>query len=334
MSDALVRLVGPSDLPVRIPDWPENVGIAVCRVAGRTVALQPYNTGEAGPKLRRRLIEEVGETLQGFAAYPATKSIPEAKIGYSEDQKILAELENALRSMPRLIEAVQDFAINFEFAEEEGLGLDGLSDSARRKSESSSEPTRSATEPLPVGYHPFLKPDPNCEVISGATLKPVGAAGVDLVLVAEKGLPSRDIPPEASVLVREDSLRVAIPLAQVLIDGRLPPVMRLPAGSLLLGATNGKPIPAVVLRRGGYLFVSPDYSSVSNPAAVAQGEKSKSKFPWVAVMIAILAIVVVAAIAVGTLYLMPSGSGAAQSTAPVDNLRSNMFAPSAPAAGQ
>lgn len=324
MSDAIVRLFGPDELPVRIPDWPEGVGIAVCRTMGKTIALQPYHTSETGPNLRRRLGDEVGDSLRGFAVYPALRGLPEASIGYAEDQKIVADLANALRSMPRLVEAVQDFAINFEFAEEEGLGLDGLADQARRKG----EPPKSAPDQLPVGYHPFEKPDPTCEVISGAMLKPVGAAGVDLILVAEKGLPSREMPPEVGVMVREDSLRVAIPLGAILVNGKLPPVVRLPAGSLLLGQTNGKPVPAMVLRRGSFLFVAPDYGAVSMPLAVGKAEGRS--FPWLPVLAILLGMIVIAGIAVGTVLLLSGGETVTGSQGAVDSLRSNMFSTQTP----
>lgn len=328
-SSPLVRLFGPDELPVRIPDWPDQVGVAVCRAGGKTMSFQPYHLGEPGQVLRKRLPQEAGEALQGFAVYPALRGLSEARIGYAEDQRITAELENALRSMPRLIEAVQDFAINFEFASEEGLGLDGLNDSLRRKPETSAVAAqRAATDELPVGYHPFKEPDRTAEVISGAILRPVGAAGIDLVLT-EGGGDARSVPPDATVLVREDSLRVAIPLAPLLTDGRLPPVLRLPAGSLLLGQSGGKPVPAQVVRRGSYLFVAPEFSVIAAPATAApKGEKAKGRrLPWKMLGILLAALAFAAAVGAAVYFFLPRDDGTAGRLAPVDSLRSGLFAP-------
>lgn len=331
MSDAttpLVRFFGPDELPVRIPDWPGEVGVAVCRLNGKTLSFQPYHRAEAGQALRKRLPQEVGEALQGFAAYPAMRGLSEARISYAEDQRITVELENALRSMPRLIELVQDFAINFDFAAEEGLGLDGLNDGARRKAEiSAMAAQKSMTEPLPVGYHPFREPDRSSEVISGAFLRPVGAAGIDLVLV-ENAQNARAVPPETTVLVREDSLRVAIPLAPVLVDGRLPPVLRLPAGSLLLGQSNGKPVPANVLRRGNFLFIAPEFSVIASAAQMPKPEKSRA-LPWKAIGLGLAGLVLVAAVGTAAFFLLPQGGDTGRPQAPVESLRSGLFAPAA-----
>ena len=322
----LVRLVPPAEMPVRIPDWPEAVGIAICRVNGRIISLQPYHLRETGIALKRRLVEEAGEDLRGFAVHPAVKGLATAKLSPAEDLHMLSELEQSLRSMPRLVEEVADFAINFEFASEEGLSLDGLADQARRKGE---EQPGKVADQLPVGYRMFVKSDMTSEVISGAVLRPVGAQGVDLLLVDEKQIPAREIPPEATVLVREDSLRVAIPLASLLENGRLPRALRLPAGSLLPPQGDGRPVPALVLRRGGYLFVAPDYGAVAHPALTAGLNLKRRRLPWLAIGIFTGAAALIAAAAVGTLLLLSGENRKTGPVAPVEGLRENLFAPRA-----
>ncbi|MCB5410872.1 hypothetical protein [Pseudogemmobacter faecipullorum] len=322
----IVRLVSPAELPVRIPDWPEAVGIAICRAGGRIISLQPYHLQESGTALKRRLVEEAGDSLRGFAVHPGLKGLPAAKLSPAEDLHLLSELEQSLRSMPRLVEEVADFAINFEFAAEEGLSLDGLSDQARRKGED--QPGK-ASDQLPVGYHAFVKSDTTSEVISGAVLRPVGAQGVDLLLADEKQIPLREIPPEAQVLVREDSLRVAIPLAALLENGRLPRAIRLPAGSLLPPQGDGRPVPALVLRRGGFLFVAPDYSALAHPALTAASATKRRRLPWLAIGIGAGAVALVAAIAATTLLLLAGDNRRAAPLPPVEGLRENLFAPRA-----
>lgn len=319
----LVRLYGPEELPVRIPDWPEQVGIAVCRVGGKTIAFQPYHQAETGPALRKRLPQEAGAALQGFAAYPALRGLSEARIGYAEDQRLTAELENALRSMPRLVEAVQDFAINFEFAAEEGLGLDGLNDTARRRAEPG--PSAPVSDQMPVGYHPFKEPDRSAEVIAGAMLRPVGAAGIDLLLSAEARDNPRALPPEVNVLVRDDSLRVAIPLAGVLVNDKLPAALRLPAGALVLGQSGGKPVPAQVLRRGNYLFVAPDVGAIASPAAVQMKAARGPGLPWGLIALVLGLVLLAAAIGAAAFAFWPSGTATSGPLAPVDSLRSGLF---------
>lgn len=326
MSDAnspIVRLFGPEEIPVRIPDWPEGVGVAVCRAGGKTLSFQPYHTGESGMALRKRLPAEAGAALNGFLVYPAMRGIGEAKLSYSDDQRIVSELEHALRSMPLLVEAVADFAINFEFAEDEGIGLDALNDSARRAAEASQ--AQKPRDQIPVGYLPFIKPDPTCEMISGAMLRPAGAAGVDLILAPDRLARTREMAAEVTVMVREDSLRVAIPLAGVLVNGALPAVVRLPVGALMMGQSAGKPVPAWVLRRGAYLFVAPDYSAVSTAPTLGTTAKQAPHFPWTPVILAVCTVVVIAAAAVAAYVLLPSGEAPAATTAPVDNLRSTLF---------
>lgn len=329
VSDAmspLVRLFSSEELPVRIPDWPEGVGIAVCRVGGRSISMQPYHMEESGSALRRRLVDEVGAELGGFKIYPALKGIPAADIGAAEDRRITQDLEQALRSMPRLIETVQDFAINFAFALDEGLGLDDLSEQGRRKGEVAA---KHEADQLPVGYQLFEKPDPDAAVIAGAMLKPLGAQGVDLYLGGDPNKHSRDIPPEPRVLVRDDSLRVAIPLAGVLQNGALPPVLRLPAGALIMSGAGGKPVPAMVLRRGNFLYVAPEANSVSAPASAPKSiapRQSSGLWKWIALGVA--AVLVVAAIAGGVYFMLAKGEApAAAPVEPVNKLRSNLFAP-------
>lgn len=324
INSPLVRLVPPAELPVRIPDWPEAVGIAICRAGGRTISLQPYHLREAAPALKRRLVAEAGDALRGFAVHPAVKGLIDAKLPPAEDLRLISELEQALRSMPRLVEEASDFAINFEFASEEGLGLDGLNDQTRRRRE---DQGAKPTDQLPVGYHAFVKAEPDCEVISGAMLRPVGAAGVDLLLVPEKSLPLRFIPADAPVLVREDSLRVAIPLGPVLDAGRLPPALRLPAGALLLGATGGKPVPALVLRRRGYLFVAPDYAAIANPVSAAPATPARVALPWKTISLLLAGLALIAGVAVAGWFLLPATTEARGPTAPVQDLRENLFAP-------
>lgn len=322
-----VRLFAPEELPVKISDWPEGVGIAVCRVGGRTASMQPYHVTESGMGLRKRLPAEVGEAIMGFSVYPALRGLSEYKISQVEDQRLLSELEATLRSAPLLIEAAADFAINYEFAEEEGIGMDSLGESGKRHSETAQSVAR---DQIPVGYVPFEKPDPNCELIAGAVLRPAGAAGVDLILAPDQFAKSREMTPEVSVMVREDSLRVAIPLAGALVNGRLPSAVRIPAGALMMGQSGGKAIPAWVLRRGSFLFVAPDYgavattASVGAPVAKAQGG---SAFPWKPIVITLAAVVVVLGIAGAAYTLMQKGDAVEQSAAPVDSLRSSLFAP-------
>jgi len=315
----VVRLVASGEIPVRISDWPEDVGIAICRVGGRTVSLTPYHEEERPGALRRRLIEEVGERLNGFHVHPEMRGIPTAELSLADDQKLLSDLETALRGMPKLIEEIHDFAINFVFAAEEGVSLDGKgkNDGVRQ----------GMTDQLPVGYVPFVQADPNCEVISGAILRPAGAAGIDLLLTqAPQG---REMAPEVKVLVREDSLRVAIPVGEVLVNGRLPPVLRMPAGSLLLGSSGGKPVPALVMRRGGFLFVAPDYSSVAGSASIAEPVRAGSRIPYKLIALIMLAVVVIVAMMGGVLwYLLQAGLEDAAPLAPVDDLRQNLFSPS------
>ena len=330
MSDAmsaLVRLFGPADLPVRIPDWPEGVGIAVCRNRGKTLSMQPYHVQETGQMLRRRLTDEVGEELHGFRVTPALKGIETAEISPVDDRRIAHELENALRSMPRLIETVQDFSINFAFALDEGLGLAGLADQARRKPDGAEV----NSDNIPVGYQLFEKADSNSEVISGASLKPQGAAGVDLFLSGDPNKHSREIPAEPKVLVREDSLRVAIPLKGVLVEGKLPNVLRLPAGSILISGAAGKVVPALVLRRGNILYVTPEAPAVAAPLAPLKVAAAPASPLWKWLGLGVAGLIVIGAIGFAAFKLLSfDAPPAAVEQAPVNNLRSNLFAPVTP----
>lgn len=322
-----VRLFAPEELPVKISDWPEGVGIAVCRVGGRTASMQPYHVTESGMSLRKRLPAEVGEVMLGFSVYPALRGLTEYKISPVEEQRLLSELEATLRSAPLLIEAAADFAINYEFAEEEGIGIDSLGESAKRNSDAANSVAR---DQIPVGYVPFEKPDPNCELIAGAVLRPAGAAGVDLILAPEQFAKTREMAPEVKVMVREDSLRVAIPLAGAMVNGRLPSAVRIPAGALMLGQSGGKPVPAWVLRRGSFLFVAPDYSAVATTASVAAPTakaSSESGIPMKPILMTLAAVAVVLGIAAAAYAFIQRGNNVEQSTAPVDTLRSNLFAP-------
>jgi|GEM_PF-2942217 len=326
---AIVRLFGPAELPVRIPDWPDAVGLAVCRVEGKTLAFVPWHISENPQVLRRRLLAEAGTALQGFVFYPAMKGSPAVTLPPGEDARILGELDSAMRGLPRLLEEAGDFAINFEFAAEEGLSLDALSDVNRRKAELSAKAQTTITDQLPVGYVPFVKADPDCEMIAGAVLRPAGAAGVDLVL--QPNASARELPVDVAVLVREDSLRVAIQLGPVLVNGRLPAVLRLPPGALMLGKTAGRPVPAMVLRRSGMLFVAPDYSAVSTVAQAPASEgKKPSGFPWVWVLAGGLGLLTTLAIAAAVVWALQPAPPEAAPVAPVDDLRSNLFAPAQP----
>ncbi|WP_143096158.1 hypothetical protein [Tranquillimonas alkanivorans] len=109
-------------------DWPARMSLALCLDDSGTCELVVFHEDESD-----RILERVGEVLQrplgAFAVAPEVEGYPTRRILFSEERQLLT----LVAETDRLSEIASDYAINFNFAREEGLDPTDLTRLADRR---------------------------------------------------------------------------------------------------------------------------------------------------------------------------------------------------------
>ncbi len=119
--DTLAYLPDVSDLREHLPDWPEGMNLVLCMEEDGRSMVVVFHEQESD-----RVLEKVAKVLHrpvgGFSVVPQVAGHPTRRILFSEEQQLLAMIAET----EKLIEIASDYAINFNFAHEEGLDPDAL----------------------------------------------------------------------------------------------------------------------------------------------------------------------------------------------------------------
>lgn len=99
-----------------LPGWPAQMQVAVCLTAGGACDLAVHHQSETARVLTR--IQELhGLNRFDLCVAPHVEGYPTRKVLFSEEQQLLSLVADS----PHLAELASDYAINYRFAQDEGL---------------------------------------------------------------------------------------------------------------------------------------------------------------------------------------------------------------------
>lgn len=175
--DRLAYLLDAEQLAGIFLDWPEEMNVALCLDDSGGCELMVYHQDE-GRSVLRKVASIFHRPLGQFMVVPEVKGYPTRKVLFSEEQKLLSIVAEA-RGLP---EAATDYAINYRFAQEQGLDPDTMKPPRQRETAEVITPTfrhRGPPRPAPKpAYQPHVPP------VSAQSAVPVEAP-VAQAIVAE-----------------------------------------------------------------------------------------------------------------------------------------------------
>ncbi|MEI4473489.1 hypothetical protein [Frigidibacter sp. MR17.24] len=227
-SDAFAFLPGDEDLARMFRDWPRGMRLALCLDAGGACSALLYREEET-EGLLPRIAAALGQAPEDTIVVPELAGARTRPLRFSEEQRLLALL--ALTAEERgpalLVEAAEDYALNVQFALEEGLDPSrfiapvgaaaapaGRAPFAHRFTAQSFVQSI-ATEAAPAGYR-ALAPEERLRARAlecRIRLEPRGS----VVIETTPGTPedSRDAPRARTVYLRDDLGAFALRLSEI-----------------------------------------------------------------------------------------------------------------------
>jgi len=109
-------LMGPVEVRQTFRDWPEKMCLAVCLMESGDCQLIVFHQDEA-EVFPARLQSHLRLTGQELCFFPAVPGYASRSLLYSDERRLLALVAEA----PEIIEEASDYAVNYAFAQEEGL---------------------------------------------------------------------------------------------------------------------------------------------------------------------------------------------------------------------
>lgn len=279
---AIAYLPDPEDLALTFEDWPPDVSLALyLEPEGRCVAV-PFCPAE-----RSRIAERLGQIFKRdtdqIGIFPPLTDHREVPLLYSDEQALLAMLRQG--DPTKILGPVRDYALNYKYAEEEGIDPHKMVQSIRipLSGDDTDKPgavdasIKTPAEPaapfmLPAPEAPptgFVRLDPEdrdlCQRSSGVVfldpedrliLAPKGAAGTPVQL------------PGLDVFVRDDfkGLALTLPRDAARTNIWALPVARIPAAIL---PSVGRKTPVELSQIGRTLFVT--FAAIAEPSAKSKG---------------------------------------------------------------
>ena len=99
-----------------LPGWPAGMQVAVCLSDGGACDLAVHHRNEVARVLER--IQELHDMApEDLCVAPAVEGYPTRKVLFSEEQQLLSFVADS----PNLAELASDYALNYRFAQDEGL---------------------------------------------------------------------------------------------------------------------------------------------------------------------------------------------------------------------
>ncbi len=109
-------LMGPVEVRQTFRDWPEKMCLAVCLMESGDCQLIVFHRDEA-EVFPVRLQTHLRLTAQELCFFPAVPGYASRSLLYSDERRLLALVAEA----PEIVEEASDYAVNYAFAQEEGL---------------------------------------------------------------------------------------------------------------------------------------------------------------------------------------------------------------------
>ncbi|WP_191090043.1 hypothetical protein [Histidinibacterium aquaticum] len=149
---AFVHLIDELEMKGLVGEWPASMNVALC-VSRESCTPVVFHSGEAEEVLDR-VSERLGLPVGAFAATHRVEGIPYRSLLFSEEQ----ELHRLTLESPGLVEQARDHAINFAFAQEEGLDPGLVTRPAERSTEPRSWTLAPSAEDRPPAPQPAAEP--------------------------------------------------------------------------------------------------------------------------------------------------------------------------------
>ncbi|MFU8863070.1 MAG: hypothetical protein ACNA7O_04090 [Rhodobacterales bacterium] len=99
-----------------LPGWPAQMQVAVCLTPGGACDLAVHHQGETA-RVLTRILALHGLSRFDLCVAPHVEGYPTRKVLFSEEQQLLSLVADS----PHLAELASDYAINYRFAQDEGL---------------------------------------------------------------------------------------------------------------------------------------------------------------------------------------------------------------------
>ncbi|GAA6199897.1 hypothetical protein [Aquicoccus sp. SU-CL01552] len=109
-------LMGPVEVRQTFRDWPEKMCLAVCLMESGDCQLIVFHRDEA-EVFPARLQAHLRLTGQELCFFPAVPGYASRSLLYSDERRLLSLVAEA----PEIVEEASDYAVNYAFAQEEGL---------------------------------------------------------------------------------------------------------------------------------------------------------------------------------------------------------------------
>lgn len=120
-AESLAYFLDEAEVAAILPDWPAEMSLAICLDGAGACEMVVFHRDES-----ERILDRVAEVMNrapgSFAVTPEVEGWPTRRILFSEERKLMALVAGA----ERLSETAADYAINFNFAREEGLDPEAL----------------------------------------------------------------------------------------------------------------------------------------------------------------------------------------------------------------
>lgn len=321
-----VRVFAPDEF-ARIPDWPDEVGIALL-LGGSEPEIFPVHQSEGGAEIVARLGALVGRDLSGSAFFPPLDGHPECDLSFGAVAKLRTEIESFLSKSPDSVEEAADFLVNFCFAADEGRNLSSLVQGVSQPLEVAEIlPVPGSTE-LP-GYAPLETGSPNAAQFIRALLWPSPTG--ELVLLSNAvDNPFRVSP--SDVLVREDGTGLALRRSGLGEAGSLPGYIILPLDCIEFDPpASGSQV--VVVARARHFLVTPIAAwtdcylpdDLHAPDVVTVPILERFRRSTKRLMQSVAAVVCIAVVASAFSLLTSDPAKTARSAGPVSSLRAELF---------
>lgn len=187
--DKLAYLLEAEQLAGIFVDWPNEMNVALCLDDSGGCEVMVYHQAEGRTALRK-VASLLGRPLGEFVVVPEIKGYPTRKVMFSEEQKLLAIVADA-HDLP---ETATDYAINYRYAQDQGLDPETMKPPRRRETAQVITPTfrhRGPPRPAPrPAYEPFVPP---------ASPAAAATAVAEAVVAAEAvaNAPGSEVRPEA-----------------------------------------------------------------------------------------------------------------------------------------
>lgn len=148
-------------------EWPDDMNVVLCLDDSGGCEVLVYHQGE-GRSVLRKVAALFGRSLGEFMVVPEMRGYPTRKVLFSEEQKMLSIVADAVD----LPEAAQDYAINYRYAQDQGLNPDTMKPRPAPRPETGA--ARETAEVITPTFRHRARPEPVRPAPKPAADRPAG----------------------------------------------------------------------------------------------------------------------------------------------------------------